>query len=228
MSSISVVRVGEDKSRDDKDRVSQPARKNLREGHYCNGRLKRAFDLIGVVILMPILAPLMVIIALIIKIDSPGPIFFRQVRQGRGLNSFRVWKFRTMVHDEQPFAQAVERDERVTRAGRFLRRSSLDELPQVFNVIVGEMSLVGPRPHPLELDAQYSSKLHRINRRYESRPGITGLAQISGHRGPTPTVKAMSKRLSRDLAYVRHASLLLEFRILAITLREIVWSRNAF
>lgn len=201
-----------------------------RMSRYVDSRAKRAFDMAGAAVLLLALLPLLAVIAAAIKLDSAGPVFFRQVRKGRGGKGFRVWKFRTMIHSPSgaAFRQAVRNDDRVTQVGAVLRRTSLDELPQLLNVLVGDMSLVGPRPHPVELDDHFRAVLPGIDRRYRSRPGVTGLAQVNGHRGPTPTKEAMRRRLAYDLCYRNRASLLVDLRILLMTVREVVMPRHAF
>ena len=199
---------------------------------------KRLVDLAIAAPLLVVLAPLMLLIALLVRLDSPGPALFRQTRTGRRGAPFTILKFRTMrmtahwrdtadapgescaSHSFQISLRRIQTSDGascITRSGRFLRRSSLDELPQLLNVLRGEMSLVGPRPHMPELDALFRLHLPHIGRRYAVSPGMTGLAQISGERGPTPDVAAMAARLDRDLAYIRAWSLWRDLTILAKT-----------
>ncbi len=192
--------------------------------------LKRLLDL---VIAVPVLiagAPFLIAIALWIRLDSKGPALFRQTRLGQGGRSFGILKFRTMnvVEDGACVVQAARNDSRITSAGRFLRASSLDELPQLLNVIRGEMSLVGPRPHASAHDALYSALIPEYNGRQAVKPGITGWAQINGYRGGTPTLDLMQKRVEFDLWYTRHGSLGLDLRILARTPLEMLRGRNAY
>lgn len=175
-------------------------------------------------------APLMAAIALAIKLDSPGAIFFKQRRRGFNQNMFRVWKFRTMsvLEDGNEVRQAVKNDQRVTRVGRFLRRTSLDELPQLINVLHGQMSIVGPRPHPIAHDDYYETVVARYASRHRVKPGITGWAQVNGYRGETETVDKMAKRIECDLYYIENWSLWLDFRIIVLTLFRGFWHQNAY
>ncbi len=182
--------------------------------------VKACFDRTVALGLLLLLAPLMLLIAVGIRLDSPGPALFRQARGGRGGVPFEILKFRTMrvMGDAAPLP-AVPDDRRVTRLGRLLRRTSLDELPQLLNVLRGEMSLVGPRPHAVTHDRLYARLLPGYAARYRVRPGITGLAQCEGLRGEPTSLAAMAARLRRDLAYVESWSLGLDLRILLRTLR---------
>ena len=165
-----------------------------------------------------LLSPLMLSVALAVKLSSPGPVFFRQKRHGWNGNIIEVLKFRSMrEHHDQKVKQATKDDPRVTAVGRFLRRSSIDELPQLFNVIKGEMSLVGPRPHAIAHNDYYSDKIMAYMARHRIKPGITGLAQISGYRGETETIDKMQKRVELDLDYINHWSLWLDVKILIKT-----------
>jgi putative colanic acid biosynthesis UDP-glucose lipid carrier transferase len=192
--------------------------------------LKRLLDLIVAVPMLVITAPMMLAVALWIRLDSKGPVLFRQTRLGLGGRPFGIVKFRTMnvVEDGACVVQAARNDARVTRAGTFLRASSLDELPQLLNVIAGQMSLVGPRPHATAHDALYSTLLPEYTRRQAVKPGITGWAQVNGYRGGTPTLDLMHKRVEHDLWYARHASIALDLAILARTPVELLRSRNAY
>lgn len=197
---------------------------------YVNSCTKRIFDIsVGSIILI-ILVPLIFVIASIVKMSSPGPVFFVQTRRGNAGQPFRIFKFRTMRSEMAltGYQQAVVGDHRITKVGAFLRRTSLDELPQLFNVVRGEMSLVGPRPHPVELDDAHSDVITDYNARFRGRPGMTGLAQISGSRGPTPDIESMRQRVAYDLSYLSSASMLVDFRILLLTIREVFVSQRAF
>lgn len=189
--------------------------------------LKRGLDL-GIALLATLmLSPLMLAIALLIKLDSPGPVIFRQTRHGFNNAPIRVLKFRTMTttdDGQSEFRQAVRADPRVTRIGRILRRTNLDELPQLFNVIRGEMSLVGPRPHAVAHNDMYADQIRRLSRRHTVKPGITGWAQVNGFRGETDTVEKMQKRVELDLYYIDNWSILLDVKILVMTL----FSRKAY
>jgi putative colanic acid biosynthesis UDP-glucose lipid carrier transferase len=181
--------------------------------------LKRSLDIIVSGALLAFLAPSLLMIALLIRLESHGPALFRQRRFGRNGKVFTLLKFRSMKVQESDgaFIQARSADPRVTPLGRWLRRTSIDELPQLFNVLMGDMSLVGPRPHALAMDQHYVRLIPRYSDRLLVRPGLTGLAQISGLRGPTNTIDDISKRLNRDRAYVRRWSFLLDLKILART-----------
>src|SRR4051794_414128 len=166
-----------------------------------------------------VLFPLLILIAGMIRLDSPGPALFRQTRTGLNGRQFRIYKFRTMTvqEDGAVIRQATQGDARVTRIGRMLRKTSLDELPQLINVIRGEMSLVGPRPHALAHDEYYGRAIPAYTRRFAVKPGITGWAQVNGARGETATVADMQRRVDLDLWYVEHRSLALDLKILAWT-----------
>ncbi len=186
------------------------------------------FVLASLILLM--ISPLLLIIAAAVKLDSPGPIFFRQARKGWSGKIFHIWKFRSMfVH--QPEAgvvqQAKRNDPRVTRVGAFLRRTSLDELPQVFNVLKGEMSLVGPRPHAVQHDEEYSRRIDAYFARHNIKPGITGLAQVRGLRGETIEIERMQQRIEADIEYINNWSLWLDLTILVRTLGALV-GKNAY
>jgi putative colanic acid biosysnthesis UDP-glucose lipid carrier transferase len=182
-------------------------------------KVKRLVDLIGALTGLLFLSPFLVIIATLICIDSPGPVFFRQRRTGRDGVPFLIYKFRTMrvLEDGDKVVQASKRDNRVTRVGKFLRRSSIDELPQLLNVLKNEMALVGPRPHALAHDEYYALTVPGYNDRFRTKPGITGLAQVSGLRGEVIEIGAMAARIQRDVEYIRDWSILLDLEILART-----------
>lgn len=175
--------------------------------------------LLSALILLAI-APLLGVIAVAIKLDSPGPVFFRQPRMGWNGKTFRIWKFRSMfVHpvEANHVQQATKNDPRITRVGAFLRKTSLDELPQVFNVLMGEMSLVGPRPHAVQHDMEYSQRIEQYFARHNIKPGITGLAQVRGHRGETRDIEQMVQRVESDIEYINNWSLWLDLAILVRT-----------
>lgn len=177
------------------------------------------------------LSPVMLLIALAIKLDSRGPVLFRQKRYGFVNTTFHILKFRTMKHtpiSATKTEQAVRNDPRVTRVGRFLRRWSLDEIPQIFNVLSGSMSLVGPRPHAIDHDEEYAQKIRGYFARHRVKPGITGWAQVNGLRGQTDTVDKMERRVQYDISYVENWSLLFDLRILALTGYALLSGRNAY
>ena len=173
--------------------------------------------------------PIFLLVAAAIKLDTPGPVFFRQRRHGFNHNIFMVWKFRTMtvVEDGVAIVQARKGDQRITRVGRWLRRTSLDELPQLLNVLAGEMSLVGPRPHAVAHNEHYSLLLGTYASRHKVKPGITGWAQVNGYRGETDTSEKMAKRVEYDLYYIEHWSLLFDIKILLLTPFSL-FGKNAF
>jgi Undecaprenyl-phosphate glucose phosphotransferase len=192
--------------------------------------IKRLYDFvfsaIGILVLMPLLA----MIALAIKLDSPGPVLFRQTRRGFNDKLFKILKFRTMsvLEDGEIVKQAARHDRRVTRLGAWLRRMSIDELPQLVNVIRGEMSLVGPRPHAVAHDSYFDKLIGNYAFRHHMKPGITGWAQVHGYRGETSTLAAMENRVKLDIWYVDNWSVLLDLSILFRTIFEILRGRNAY
>ena len=192
--------------------------------------LKRVFDIIVSLAALFALAPMLGAVALMIKADSPGPIFFRQTRVGFSGRQFRIFKFRSMttLDDGTVVRQATRNDVRVTRVGRFLRASSIDELPQLINVLLGHMSLVGPRPHALAHDDQYEKLIATYAYRHHVKPGITGWAQVNGLRGETPTVDLMERRVEHDLWYIANWSFWLDIRTIIMTVTELMKNRNAY
>ncbi|HKK22368.1 MAG TPA: undecaprenyl-phosphate glucose phosphotransferase [Pseudohaliea sp.] len=194
-----------------------------------NALLKAGLDRLGALILLLVLSPLLLLIAAAIRLDTPGPVLFRQQRHGGLGDIIDVYKFRTMRHDPGAgYRQATPEDDRVTRVGAVLRRSSLDELPQLLNVLRGNMSLVGPRPHPVALNHAFMDKIDAYMQRHRVKPGITGWAQVHGYRGETDTLDKMTRRVDYDLYYIRNWSLWLDIRILLLTVRAMVTGRNAY
>lgn len=182
--------------------------------------MKSTEDFVLSALILFMIAPLLALIAIAIKLDSPGPMFFRQKRMGWNGKTFRIWKFRTMVVHEPEngvVVQAQKNDPRVTRVGAFLRRTSLDELPQLFNVLTGDMSLVGPRPHAIQHDEEYSRRIDEYFARHNIKPGITGLAQVRGYRGETKDIEQMIQRVESDIEYINNWSLGLDLSILLRT-----------
>lgn len=166
------------------------------------------------------LGPLMLITAALIKVTSPGPVLFRQLRHGIDGQVFSVLKFRSMrLHDEGPdkLTQATKHDTRITAVGRFIRKTSIDELPQLFNVLAGDMSIVGPRPHAVVHNEFYSDKIRAYMSRHRVKPGLTGLAQVNGLRGETASVEQMARRVQYDLSYINNWSIWLDFKIMLRT-----------
>ena len=193
--------------------------------------IKRVEDFLVAGIAVILLSPLLGVLALGVKLSSPGPILFRQRRHGLDGKEFWMLKFRSMrVHAEAPdkVTQAIRNDPRVTRFGAFLRRSSLDELPQFFNVLGGSMSVVGPRPHAVQHNNQYERLIERYMHRHYVKPGITGWAQVHGLRGETPQLRQMKKRVRYDIDYIRRWSPLLDVRIIALTVLKVLGQRTAY
>jgi putative colanic acid biosynthesis UDP-glucose lipid carrier transferase len=192
---------------------------------------KRLFDIVfsGLVVLLmlPWLVP---VVGLLIWLESPGPIFFRQARTGKNNQSFDCWKFRSMrVNREADSRQASRNDARLTRMGKFLRRTNLDEMPQFINVLRGDMSVVGPRPHMLKHTDDYSKLIDEYMVRQFVKPGVTGWAQVHGYRGETRTLQQMEQRVAHDLWYAENWSLWLDVRIVFLTVYSTVrGNKNAF
>lgn len=188
--------------------------------------IKRAFDVAAAMAGLILLSPLFIIVSVAIKLDSPGPVLFGQTRHGYNNEPFRVLKFRSMtvMEDGDNFKPVARHDPRVTRLGHFLRRTNIDELPQLFNVLVGDMSIVGPRPHATSQNEMFAELISSFFRRHNLRPGITGWAQINGYRGDTDTFEKMRCRVEHDLYYLDNWSLLLDIKIVFMT----IFSRRAY
>ena len=184
-----------------------------------NQLIKRAFDvLFSLLVIVLLLSWLVPLLALLIKLDSKGPVFFKQLRTGRDNQSFWCLKLRTMViNAESDIMQATKNDPRITRLGKFLRKTSLDELPQFFNVLAGSMSVVGPRPHMLKHTQDFSAELDKFMTRHRIKPGITGLAQSMGYRGETVEFEQKKNRVKLDLFYMKNWSLALDIKIIVKT-----------
>ena len=180
--------------------------------------MKNMMDKVLAMLALIAFFPLMLVVAVLIKRESEGPVFFKQDRHGWDGKIIKVWKFRSMrMHDDTEVKQATKGDSRITKVGAFIRRTSMDELPQFINVLQGTMSLVGPRPHAVAHNDYYSDKVNAYLARHRIKPGITGLAQISGFRGETDTLDKMERRVEFDLAYINNWSLSLDFKILIKT-----------
>jgi Undecaprenyl-phosphate glucose phosphotransferase len=192
--------------------------------------IKRFTDLVGAGLALIILSPLLAIVVIAIKLDSSGPVLFRQQRCGFNGRSFSIYKFRTMrVLEDGPLViQARQVDSRVTRVGKWLRRTSIDELPQLLNVLDGSMSLVGPRPHAISHDGQFDKVVRHYAFRRRVKPGLTGWAQVHGCRGPTPTAASIERRVEYDLWYIDNWSARLDLAILIQTPIEVLRARNAY
>jgi Undecaprenyl-phosphate glucose phosphotransferase len=192
--------------------------------------VKRAFDLVAASLGLILLSPLFLIVSIAIKLESPGPAFFRQTRHGYNNETFRVFKFRSMttIEDGSKFIQAVKNDPRATPIGRILRRSSIDELPQLINILLGDMSIVGPRPHPVSLNERFEAQISPFSRRHNVKPGLTGWAQVNGYRGETDALEKMQRRLAHDLYYIDNWSFLFDMKIILMTLFSKKTYTNAY
>jgi len=195
-----------------------------------SGLLKRSMDLALSLLALILLSPFLLLVAVLVKLSSPGPVIFRQRRYGLDGRIIDVYKFRTMtVTEDGPVVQQVTRDDdRVTPIGRLLRRYSIDELPQLLNVVWGDMSLVGPRPHAVAHNELYRRLIKGYMVRHKVPPGITGLAQVNGCRGETSRLEDMQRRIEYDLEYLRHWSPTLDLRILFQTLLQVIGDRKAY
>jgi len=201
--------------------------------HPCQGfndTLKKAEDFILASLILLLIAVPMILIAFAIKFSSPGPVIFKQRRYGLDGKEIWIWKFRTMTvcEDGANFTPARKNDSRVTRFGAFLRRTSLDELPQFFNVLQGRMSIVGPRPHAIAMNEEYRYKIKGYMLRHKVKPGITGLAQINGWRGEIDTEEKMLRRVQYDLLYICNWSLWLDLKIIFLTTLRGFVHKNAY
>lgn len=198
--------------------------------HGLGGMIKRAEDVFLSAMILSVVAVPMSVIALLVKATSPGAVLFRQRRYGLGGDEIWVWKFRTMTvcEDGDDVPQAKRCDPRVTKIGAFLRRTSLDELPQFFNVLQGRMSIVGPRPHAIAHNEAYRKIIPKYMLRHIVKPGITGWAQVNGWRGETDTIEKMQRRVDYDLEYIRNWSLGMDLMIIARTIRDGFTNKNAY
>lgn len=199
------------------------------KGRVVGGPLKRAFDIAASASALLVLSPVLAGIWIAVRLGSPGPGFFKQRRGGFQGRPFHIYKFRTMrVSEDKTISQAKESDDRTTKLGRFLRAKSIDELPQLINVLLGDMSIVGPRPHALAHDRQFSTLDRRYISRHHARPGITGLAQVSGSRGRTDTPEKIRVRTEYDLRYVTAWSWKMDIGILLKTVSVVLKDKDAF
>lgn len=192
--------------------------------------LKRAMDICVAGGALVFFAPLLLLVALLIKLESRGPVFFRQARGGLNGQAFTIFKFRSMRVQENgdKVVQARRDDDRITAIGRLIRKTSIDELPQLLNVLKGDMSIVGPRPHALAHDAQYGALIANYHLRFRARPGLTGLAQIKGLRGGTNAIEAMASRVDADNDYIERWSFGEDVRILLMTVPHLMMAKNAY
>lgn len=212
------------------DPVIETPRIQAASSRLRQSRIKRFIDIVGAGLGCFVLLPFFALIASLIVLESKGPVLFRQRRSGRDGTVFSIYKFRTMkvTEDGLDIRQATRGDRRVTRLGKFLRRSSIDELPQLINVLKGEMSLVGPRPHAVAHDQYYGELVPNYHKRFWTRPGISGLAQVTGLRGEIHDVSQMHARVARDLEYIENWSPAMDVRILFLTVVSVPFHRTAY
>ncbi len=191
---------------------------------------KRFIDVVVAGLALVFFAPVLLLAALWIKLESPGPVLFRQTRGGLNGRTFTIYKLRSMRCEENgdKVTQARRDDDRITKSGKLLRTTSIDELPQLLNVLKGDMSLVGPRPHAMAHDAYYGALISTYNMRFQAKPGLTGLAQIRGLRGGTTDVEDMAARIKADIAYIDGWSLMSDIRILLLTVPHLLMAENAY
>ena len=192
--------------------------------------LKRAMDVLVAGGALLFFAPLLALVAVLIKLESPGPVLFRQSRGGLNGQAFTIFKFRSMRCQENgaKVVQAKRDDDRITTIGRIIRKTSIDELPQLLNVLRGDMSIVGPRPHALAHDEHYGAQIANYHLRFRARPGLTGLAQIKGLRGGTNEVEAMAARIDADNEYIERWTLTGDVKILLMTVPHLLMAENAY
>lgn len=197
---------------------------------YLDSPLKRAFDICVAAAALVFFSPLLLLIAVAVRLSSSGPILFMQWRGGKGRMKFRLMKFRSMYVQARGASviQAERNDSRVTPIGSILRKTSADELPQLLNVLRGEMSIVGPRPHAVEHDEYYAALIKRYPERARCKPGITGLAQVGGLRGATPTAAIMVERINADIRYIETASFVVDITIVLRTAWSVLACRDAY
>jgi len=195
-----------------------------------NGFVKRASDIVLSLLILLLISPVLLVIALLVKLTSPGPIIFRQRRYGLDGKEILVYKFRSMTvtEDGARVQQATKNDQRITPLGAILRKTSLDELPQFINVLQGRMSIVGPRPHAVSHNEMYRKLIKGYMVRHKVKPGITGWAQVNGFRGETDTLDKMQGRIDYDLDYLRNWSLKLDLYIIFKTVRVVAGDRQAY
>ena len=208
--------------------IARPAYKSSPKLAVQASSMKRVFDyLFAAIVAILVLSWLIPIIALLIKLESRGPVFFKQLRTGKNGTPFYCLKFRSMrINADADSKQAHRGDSRITKLGAFLRKTSLDELPQFINVLKGEMSVVGPRPHMLRHTEDYSKVIDNFMDRHLILPGITGLAQVSGHRGETKETEAMVKRVTADIYYLENWSFWLDLKIVLMTVLQVFRSNK--
>ncbi|HCF9021838.1 TPA: undecaprenyl-phosphate glucose phosphotransferase, partial [Klebsiella variicola subsp. variicola] len=192
--------------------------------------IKRMEDIVLSFLILLLISPLLICISLAVKLTSSGPVIFKQIRYGMDGKPIKVWKFRSMkvMENDGVVTQAKKHDVRVTTVGKYLRKTSLDELPQFINVLMGNMSIVGPRPHAVAHNEQYRKLIRGYMLRHKVKPGITGWAQINGWRGETDTIDKMEKRVEFDLEYIRSWSLFFDFKIIFLTIFKGFVNKSAY
>jgi putative colanic acid biosynthesis UDP-glucose lipid carrier transferase len=200
------------------------------ESQVARSLMKKLLDVTVATTALIFLLPALLTIALMIKLDSPGPVFFRQRRTGLNSKVFHIYKFRSMTvaEDGDKVVQAKVGDQRVTRIGKILRRTSLDEIPQLINIVLGDMSLVGPRPHAMSHDAEFAAVVSNYGSRFHARPGLTGLAQVNGYRGEIITREDLEKRIELDIAYIQNWSIGKDILIVLKTVPCLFGHKNAY
>lgn len=202
----------------------------MKRPEIASDRWKRAFDIMLSAFIIVFLMPALLAIAALVKMDSRGPVFFRQRRTGLDGRVFHIFKFRSMTvaEDGDKVVQAVANDQRVTRVGKILRRTSLDEIPQVFNIFLGDMSFVGPRPHAMAHDAEFAKIVPDYGKRFGARPGLTGLAQVRGFRGEILTGEDLENRIAADIEYIESWSFYKDVFIVLATVPVLFGHKNAY
>ena len=192
--------------------------------YHGNKQNQKLINILWLIVIVFVLSWLIPLVGLIMIFESRGPLFYRQNRSGLNYKTFRIFKFRTMnvMESDEEFIQAKKNDPRITRFGKFMRKTNIDELPQFINVFIGNMSVVGPRPHPLKLNEEYRSIVSKYMIRHLVKPGVTGLAQVKGFRGETANQDIMKKRIVADVFYIENWSFLLDIKIILLTIINMV------
>jgi len=194
-----------------------------------NQHIKRSFDITLSALAIIILSPILLIVALAIKLQDGGNVLYTQPRGGQYGKAFNIYKFRSMkLAKKTNLKHTSVNDERVTTIGKLIRKTSIDELPQLFNVLLGDMSIVGPRPHMIEHDNMYAAQIKRYNQRFAVKPGITGLAQIRGFRGNITKVDDMRNRVINDIEYINQCNFMHDIKIMAMTVPAVILGTNAY
>jgi len=202
----------------------------VRVDRVAQSTVKRVIDIVVASMTLAFFAPALLAIAILIKLDSRGPVFFRQRRTGLNGKPFYIFKFRSMTvaEDGDKVVQATQNDKRVTRVGRILRKTSIDEIPQLINIVKGDMSLVGPRPHALSHDKEFAPVVNNYNARFRARPGLTGLAQVRGHRGEIVERVDLEQRIKSDIEYIEQWSIWMDVATILKTVPCLLGHKNAY